>query len=213
MTRNQTRAKELAERTLSESLPSEQLSDEDLALLMLAASPLKAGESLPMLCTRVLDNHVCKVGYFSPRHPEPHATLEKPVDPGAAHATIMIVDDHEAMRTVLAEMAAMSGYSTWCAASGHAALDDLHRVRPDLIITDWMMPDMDGIEFLRRVREIRGLQDVPLVICSCRGASHDIARALQAGATDYWVKGHFDATDLAERIEMLVQHVESNGPR
>jgi CheY-like chemotaxis protein len=100
-------------------------------------------------------------------------------------AEILIVDDDDDVRRVLARMLTRAGYRARTAADGAAAMGILAEARPDLVITDVYMPEMDGIEFLLRIREVE--PELPIIVVSGGGfASADFvledASALGADA-------------------------------
>jgi two-component system KDP operon response regulator KdpE len=90
------------------------------------------------------------------------------------------------------------------ATTGHAALDAVDRQPPQLVILDLGLPDLDGIEVCRRLREGRAL---PIVVLSARGAEQDKVAALDAGADDYVTKP-FGAEELLARIRVALRRTE-----
>jgi CheY-like chemotaxis protein len=80
--------------------------------------------------------------------------------------TLMIVDDDMAASTALQTVLRMAGYRVVCAADGQIALNMAGATLPDLIVTDWMMPEMDGVELCARVREDVNLCGIPLILMS-----------------------------------------------
>ncbi|MDE1168073.1 MAG: response regulator [Pseudomonas sp.] len=90
-------------------------------------------------------------------------------------ATILIVDDEYLIAQILEFALEDEGYGVVTASNGKKALDVIDRERPDLIITDFMMPTMDGLEFARAVRKRPELQKVPILLMS--GAQGSVGRA------------------------------------
>ncbi len=80
--------------------------------------------------------------------------------------TLMIVDDDAAASTALQTVLLMAGYRVLCAADGQAALNMAGAALPDLIVTDWMMPGMDGVELCARMRKDANLSAIPLILMS-----------------------------------------------
>ena len=78
--------------------------------------------------------------------------------------TVLVVDDDDVIRDVLAEALSDEGYDVVACEDGAEALDRTRRCRPDLIVLDLMMPRLDGWEFRRRQLEIDGLRDVPVIV-------------------------------------------------
>ena len=115
-------------------------------------------------------------------------------------AVVLVVDDDEftcdAVRRLLTHM----GYAAACANSGSDALDLLQQVRPDVIVLDWMMPKMDGLEVLRRLRADPQTKDVPVLVYSAADDPTMKKQAARFGAQECVLKsGGF--YPLYERIE------------
>jgi diguanylate cyclase (GGDEF)-like protein len=102
--------------------------------------------------------------------------------------TLLVVDDEPWNRDVLQRRLARVGYRVLTADSGAAALDIARGQRIDLVLLDVMMPEMDGIETLRRLRQLRSFQELPIVMVTARDSSDDVVEALDAGANDYITK-------------------------
>lgn len=110
-------------------------------------------------------------------------------------AKILIVDDQPQFRRALHLALAVRGYQTREAAGGAEALELMRSVLPDLILIDWLMPDMDGI---RLCRTIRATSCVPIIVLTSRQGGR--LEALSAGADDYITKP-LDVNILLARIE------------
>jgi DNA-binding response OmpR family regulator len=92
-----------------------------------------------------------------------------------------------------------------CTFSGASkALEEFHRVKPDLIPTDWLMPGMDGLEFCRILRQTPEMSKVPIIMISCKGDETDVPAACQCGVADYFVKP-FPIRDLVDRIRCVLE--------
>src|SRR3954451_1868220 len=92
-------------------------------------------------------------------------------------AVVLVVDDDEFTCDAIRRLLTRMGYSTACASSGTEALDLLEQVHPDVIVLDWMMPEMDGLEVLRKLRADPKTKDVPVLLYS---AADDPAMQKQA---------------------------------
>ena len=120
-----------------------------------------------------------------------------------AMAFVLVVDDDESTCDALQRLLSRMGYAASCATSGRDALDVVGRVRPDVIVLDWMMPDMDGLEVLRRLRAEPATKDVPVVLYSAVDNAEMRGAAERLGAQDCVLKsGGF--YPLYERIERYV---------
>jgi two-component system KDP operon response regulator KdpE len=120
-------------------------------------------------------------------------------------ARILIVDDEPNIIATVAPLLRARGYDVTAAINGAAALQAIERDAPDLIVLDLGLPDIDGVEVCRRVRDTMG---VPILVLSARGAEGDKVRALDAGADDYVTKP-FGAEELLARIRAALRRSES----
>ncbi len=114
---------------------------------------------------------------------------------------VLVVDDEPAIQRFLHMALSAEGYSVFAAVSGAEALSGVVAHRPDLIILDLGLPDMDGSEVTRRVRE---WASVPIIILSVRGQEADKIEALDAGADDYLTKP-FGAGELLARMRVALR--------
>ena len=123
-------------------------------------------------------------------------------------ARILIVDDEPSILATMAPLLRGRGYEVSTATTGHAALDGVDRQPPQLIILDLGLPDMDGVEVCRRLREGRA---IPILVLSARGAEQDKVAALDAGADDYVTKP-FGADELLARIRAALRRADGVAP-
>jgi len=124
---------------------------------------------------------------------------------------ILIVDDEPNILGTLAPLLRAHGYEVFTAMDGRAAMDAVERERPELIILDLGLPDIDGVDLCRDIRASSGS---PIVVLSARGAEGDKVRALDVGADDYVTKP-FGAEELLARIRAALRRSDataSSGP-
>ncbi len=118
-------------------------------------------------------------------------------------ARVLVVDDEPAIRRFLRASLAAHGYLIFEAGDGQSALSAVSTDRPDLVILDLGLPDLDGIEVTRLLRE---WTRIPIVILSVRGQEADKIAALDAGADDYVTKP-FGVGELLARIRVALRHM------
>ncbi len=114
---------------------------------------------------------------------------------------VLLVEDDARIRRVLQIALRDEGYQVLEAPDGGTALRTLQEQRVDVVVLDLMLPDMDGFEVCRRVRRT---SDVPVIMASAKGDSHDIVAGLEAGADDYVVKPVV-AKEISARIRALLR--------
>ena len=133
------------------------------------------------------------------RAPGPATTVIKDQPRAASQTHILIVDDNADMRRYLCRL--LGGrWKIEAAADGAAALEVIRKSTPDLVISDVMMPVMDGFELLRAIRTSEAFAKLPVMLLSARAGEEASAEGLRAGADDYIIKP-FTARDLLARVE------------
>ena len=118
-----------------------------------------------------------------------------------APGSVLVVDDDGDVRALVVELLTRSGYDVSEAPNGREALKLLYEQRPDLVLLDISMPELDGWATLDRIRE---LSDVPVLMLSALGAELEKVRALRAGADDYVTKP-FGRQELLARVESVLR--------
>ncbi|HEX6818667.1 MAG TPA: response regulator transcription factor [Ktedonobacterales bacterium] len=119
-------------------------------------------------------------------------------------AMILLVEDARELADVVQRELQASGYEVVYAADGVAALEAHARHTPDLIILDWMLPKMDGLEVLRRVRQAA---PTPVLMLTARGEETDRVIGLELGADDYLTKP-FSMRELVARVRALLRRAD-----
>ena len=115
----------------------------------------------------------------------------------------LVIDDARAMRSILAKFLAELGFQVREAASGLEALVEIRRKPiPDLVLVDWNMPEMDGCEFLRKIRAEEQFADVPVMMVTTESEMDRVSIALDAGANEYLMKP-FDKETLLEKLMLI----------
>lgn len=120
--------------------------------------------------------------------------------------TILIVDDNEKVTNMLRRTLIYEGYEVLVASNGQQALSLSHQHRPDLIVLDWLMPGLDGIEVARRISKADG---TPIIMLTAKDGLEDRILGLDSGADDYLVKP-FEPAELLARIRALLRRVQSS---
>ena len=122
---------------------------------------------------------------------------------------VLIVEDETAISTLLEYNLQREGFETALAEDGDLALLMSKERIPDLILLDWMIPKLSGVEVCRRLRRREETASVPIIMLSARGAEDDRVTGLDVGADDYLVKP-FSMPELFARIRALLRRTEAN---
>jgi two-component system phosphate regulon response regulator PhoB len=129
--------------------------------------------------------------------------------PGAeVHRRILVVDDDKPTRTLLREFLTLEGYVVHEAPDGTAAMMEVARRGPDLILLDVMMPGQDGLDVLALLRRTT---DVPVILLTAKDHENDRVLGLRLGADDYVVKP-FSTAELAARIATVLRRTGATRP-
>ncbi|MDO9085575.1 MAG: response regulator transcription factor [Anaerolineaceae bacterium] len=119
---------------------------------------------------------------------------------------ILIIEDDQAIVRVLKRTLTYEGYNVENAFDGETGFDIYKKFHPDLIILDWMLPGMDGLEFCDRIRSTE--DNVPIIMLTAKDATSDRVMGLDAGVDDYMVKP-FEIEELNARIRALLRRTKS----
>jgi two-component system phosphate regulon response regulator PhoB len=124
---------------------------------------------------------------------------------------ILIADDEPNLRLLIQTTLEAPDTTLYLAATGAAALDEARRCSPDLILLDWMMPEVSGIDVLRELRRDSGLPRIPVIMLTAKGQEPDRQTALDAGADAFLVKP-FSPLELLQKVqEVLHRDSRKNG--
>ncbi len=116
---------------------------------------------------------------------------------------VLVVDDAPTMRRIVRSLLRELGMKNVREAEdGNAALESLKTKKADLVVSDWNMPNMSGIELLKAIRGDGGLKDLPVLMITAEAKKENIMAAVQAGVNNYIVKP-FNAQTLQEKIEKI----------
>ena len=114
--------------------------------------------------------------------------------------TILVVDDEPSARNAILRLLKHEGYEVTGAENGRAALDALGVTRPDLILLDLMMPEIDGLEMLEILQKHPQWKALPVVVLTAMSDTHTIRRAEQLGARAFLVKATFSLADMLGHV-------------
>lgn len=119
---------------------------------------------------------------------------------------IIIAEDEDALGTLLSYNLEKEGYDVGLATDGDEALVMIKERLPDLLVCDWMMPKVSGIEVCRRLRQQTATRNLPIVMLTARSEETDRIRGLDTGADDYVVKP-FSMVELMARIRAVLRRI------
>ncbi len=115
---------------------------------------------------------------------------------------ILLVDDEPDFVETVEFFLSGSEYQVFVAKNGKEALEKVKTERPDLVLLDVMMPEMDGLETCKRLKNDPATNSIPIIMLTAKGRKEDVVDAIAAGSNSYIVKP-FNLSDLIERIEKI----------
>ena len=121
-----------------------------------------------------------------------------------AKLTLLVIEDEEAIRDMLRFSLPRQEFNLIDAENTSKAMDILSGNIPDLIILDWMLPDMTGIAFIKRIRKMDAIKDIPIIMLTAKAEEDNKIMGLIAGADDYITKP-FSPNELAARIRTVLR--------
>ena len=119
---------------------------------------------------------------------------------------VLAVEDEESLATLLQYNLDKEGYRVGVAGDGEMALMMIDEQAPDLVVLDWMLPKVSGVEVCRRLRSRPETRNLPIIMLTARGEETDRIRGLDTGADDYVVKP-FSMTELSARIRAVLRRI------
>jgi two-component system OmpR family response regulator len=131
---------------------------------------------------------------------------------GGGKPRVLVVDDEEHITELVAMALGYNGFECERVASGRAALEAVEHRKPDLIVLDVMLPDLDGFEVARRLRTNEGAGTrVPIIFLTARDTTADKVQGLRLGSDDYVTKP-FSIEELVERVKAVLRRAGGGGP-
>ncbi len=122
----------------------------------------------------------------------------------AMGSDILVVEDEPAIQQLIAVNLEHAGHRVQCALTAAEADASIRKVRPDLILLDWMLPDIAGTVLARKLRADARSKDIPIIMLTARAQEHDKLEGLEAGADDYITKP-FSPKELLARIKAVLR--------
>ncbi len=119
---------------------------------------------------------------------------------------ILVVEDEDSLATLLQYNLEKEGYKVALAGDGEEALIQVDERQPDLVVLDWMLPKVSGIEVCRRLRGRAETRNIPILMLTARGEESDRIRGLDTGADDYVIKP-FSMNELSARIRAVLRRI------
>ncbi|MBN2183179.1 MAG: response regulator [Sedimentisphaerales bacterium] len=122
--------------------------------------------------------------------------------------TILVIEDEERIRNILKYNLELDGFEVYLAEDGITGLEIARENPPDLILLDWMMPGLDGLQVLSELRHDDRTKDIPVFMLTAKSMMAEIGRALYEGADDYITKP-FDVVELGQILKEKLERAKA----
>src|SRR5712691_335931 len=139
--------------------------------------------------------------------PAPAATIASMAHDRHVRGSVLVVDDEPTIGEVVCRYLDRAGYETCVALDGISALTKLGEAAPDLVVLDLMLPGIEGLEVMRRIRE-RDRDHTAIILLTAKGEETDRVAGLSLGADDYVVKP-FSPAELVARVDAVLRRVDT----
>lgn len=118
---------------------------------------------------------------------------------------IMVIEDEEAIGIMLKYNLEKEGFDVVVQSRGNRAIGDVEKYHPSVILLDWMLPEMSGVEICKLIRSKPDIKDIPIIMLTAKGEEDDKVKGLNAGADDYVTKP-FSVPELIARVKTQLRH-------
>lgn len=125
------------------------------------------------------------------------------------HRTVLVVDDEKDITDLVSYNLTQEGFRVLVADNGYEAVEIAKKKRPDIVVLDWMMPEMDGLEACRCLRKCPDTENVPIIMLTAKVDLTDKVLGLEMGADDYLTKP-FHIRELLARIHAMIRRLETS---
>jgi DNA-binding response OmpR family regulator len=122
---------------------------------------------------------------------------------------VLVAEDEEEIRELIAFKLTIAGFEVIGVGDGESAVATATSMLPDLVILDWMLPQMNGLDVCIELRKVPAFRSLPIIMLTARGQEIDVERAFAAGVDDYMVKP-FSPRELTRRIDALLARTRSS---
>lgn len=122
--------------------------------------------------------------------------------------TILVIEDEASIREMLQFSLSRAGFAVLEAADARAAQDIIATVLPDLVLLDWMLPGVSGVDLAKKLRQVARTRELPIIMLTARGEDESKVTGLEAGADDYMTKP-FSTQELVARIKAVLRRTSS----
>lgn len=118
---------------------------------------------------------------------------------------ILIVEDDKFLRDLITQKLSNENFDVVIAQDGEEGIRKIEDEKPDLVILDLLLPQIDGFEVLKRMKANQKIADTPVIILSNLGQKEDVERGMALGAKDYMIKAHFTPNEVIDKVKRYLE--------
>lgn len=118
---------------------------------------------------------------------------------------ILIVEDDKFLRDLITQKLSNENFDVVIAQDGEEGIRKIEDEKPDLVILDLLLPQIDGFEVLKRMKANQKIADTPVIILSNLGQKEDVERGMALGAKDYMIKAHFTPNEVIDKVKKYLE--------
>jgi len=118
---------------------------------------------------------------------------------------VLIIEDDPFLSGMYLKKLKLSGFEVKVAADGKDGLESIKKDRPDLILLDIVLPQMDGYEILKRLKEDKELRNIPVILLTNLGQKEEVEKGMALGAEAYIIKAHFTPTAVVDKVKEVLE--------
>lgn len=118
---------------------------------------------------------------------------------------ILLIEDDSFMVEMYTTKFELEGFEVVAAEDGRKGLDMVKKVKPDIILLDILMPDMDGWDVLKTLKKDKLLADIPVIMLTNLGQKDDVKKGFEMGAVGYLIKAHFMPSEVVDKIKKILK--------
>lgn len=127
--------------------------------------------------------------------------------------TILLIEDDPFLVDIYTIKLRESGFSVESAFDGEEGLRKLKEKKPDLLILDIVLPNIDGWELLREIKSIKGSERLPVIVLSNLGQKQEVEKGIELGVTKYLIKAHYTPSEVVQEVKKILKSVKQEGGR
>ena len=116
-----------------------------------------------------------------------------------------MVEDDVFLANIYKTKFEMEGFNVFLAENGEAALEEVKKKKPEIILLDILLPKLDGFAVLEKIKADKTTKDIPVILLTNLGQKDDVEKGLEMGAVDYLIKAHFKPSEVVDKVKKVLK--------